>query len=102
MADPNDGGKIDDRKFQVIVSAHDDCRRQIAAGKVQRWDVVKWGVTVNVALATAAAEGQHHDEERKPAASIVHRDGCAGPRSTLPAPTTRPLCPGSVSARARR
>jgi hypothetical protein len=39
----------------TIYSALDDCRRLIAAGKVQRWDVVKWGVTVNVALATAAA-----------------------------------------------
>jgi hypothetical protein len=58
MADPNDGGKIDDRKFQVIVSALDDCRRLIAAGKVQRWEVVKWGVAVNVALATAAAAVQ--------------------------------------------
>jgi hypothetical protein len=47
MADP-------DKKFQVINSALDDQRRLIAAGKVQRWDVVKWGVTVNVALATAA------------------------------------------------
>ena len=55
MADPNDGGKKGDREFQVIVSALDDCRRLIAAGKVQRWDVVKWGVAVNVALATATA-----------------------------------------------
>jgi hypothetical protein len=42
-------------ELKVIYSALDDCRRLIAAGKVQRWDVVKWGVTVNVALATAAA-----------------------------------------------
>ena len=55
MADPNDGGKKGDREFQVIVSALDDCRRLIAAGKVQRWDVVKWGVTVNVGLAAVAA-----------------------------------------------
>lgn len=50
-ADMNDK----DKAFQVIASAHDDCRRQIAAGKVQRWEVVKWGVAVNVGLATAAA-----------------------------------------------
>jgi len=45
----------DDEELKVIYSALDDCRRLIAAGKVQRWDVVKWGVTVNVALATATA-----------------------------------------------
>jgi hypothetical protein len=44
-----------DKELQIIFSALDDQRRLIAAGKVQRWDVVKWGVTVNVALATAAA-----------------------------------------------
>jgi hypothetical protein len=32
-----------------------DCQRLIAAGKVQRWEVLKWAVTVNVALAAAAA-----------------------------------------------
>ena len=53
MAD--EGSKNDDREFQVTTSALDDCRRLIAAGKVQRWDVVKWGVTVNTALATFAA-----------------------------------------------
>jgi hypothetical protein len=57
MADPNDGGKIADRNFQIIVSAMDDCRRFIAAGKVQRWDVVKWGVTVNTGLAAATVFG---------------------------------------------
>jgi hypothetical protein len=46
-----------DKYFQVITSAHDDCRRQIAAGKVQRWDVFKWGVAVNVALTAASALG---------------------------------------------
>ena len=44
-----------EEELKIIYSALDDCRRLIAAGKVQRWDVVKWGVTVNVALATAAA-----------------------------------------------
>ena len=47
MADP-------DKELQVIFSALDDCRRLIAASKVQRWDAVKWGVTVNVALAAVA------------------------------------------------
>jgi hypothetical protein len=45
----------DEEELKVIYSALDDQRRLIAAGKVQRWDVVKWGVTVNVALATATA-----------------------------------------------
>jgi hypothetical protein len=45
----------EDKIFQVITAGLDDCRRLIAAGKVQRWDVVKWGVTVNIALAVAAA-----------------------------------------------
>jgi len=45
----------DNEELKVIYSALDDCRRLIAAGKVQRWDVVKWGVAVNVALATAVA-----------------------------------------------
>jgi hypothetical protein len=53
MADDSD--KNDNKEFQVITSALDDCRRLIAAGKVQRWDVVKWGVTVNIALGAAAA-----------------------------------------------
>jgi hypothetical protein len=50
-----EGGGANDKEFQVIASALDDCRRLIAAGKMQRWDVVKWGVTVNTALAAAAA-----------------------------------------------
>jgi hypothetical protein len=32
----------------------DDHRRLIAAGKTQRWDVVKWAVTINMALAAAS------------------------------------------------
>ena len=46
---------VNDKEFQVITAALDDCRKLIAAGKVQRWEVVKWGVAVNVGLATAAA-----------------------------------------------
>jgi len=56
MADPQkrrSGGGGTDKEFQVITSALDDCRRLIAAGKVLRWDVVKWAVTVNTALATS-------------------------------------------------
>jgi hypothetical protein len=32
-----------------------DSQRLIAAGKMQRWEVLKWAVTVNLALATAGA-----------------------------------------------
>jgi hypothetical protein len=32
-----------------------ESRKLIAAGKIQRWDVVKWSVTVNIALAVVAA-----------------------------------------------
>jgi hypothetical protein len=49
------GVHMTDKELQVVFSALDDCRRLIVAGKVQRWDVVKWGVAVNVGLATAAA-----------------------------------------------
>ena len=55
MAENNPDTTNPDKELQVISSALDDQRRLIAAGKVQRWDVVKWGVTVNVALATATA-----------------------------------------------
>ena len=54
MAENNPDTTNPDKELQVISSALDDQRRLIAAGKVQRWDVVKWAVTVNVALATAA------------------------------------------------
>ncbi len=34
-------------------AALEDHRKLIAAGKSQRWDVIKWAVTLNVALTTA-------------------------------------------------
>lgn len=46
---------MDDKEFAIVCSAMNDCSNLIAAGKVQRWDVVKWGVTVILALATVAA-----------------------------------------------
>jgi hypothetical protein len=55
MAESNPSKTNPDKELQVIFSTHDDWRRVIAAGKVQRWDVVKWGVTVNAALAALAA-----------------------------------------------
>src|SRR5437899_1897307 len=45
--------------FKVVGSLLDDHRRIIAAGKAQRWDVVKWAVTVNVGIATASLALQH-------------------------------------------
>ena len=44
-----------DKEFQVASAALENCRRYIAAYKTQRWDVVKWGGSVNLALAVAAA-----------------------------------------------
>jgi uncharacterized membrane protein len=41
------------QEFQVASAILEDHRKLIAAGKSQRWDVIKWSVTVNVALATA-------------------------------------------------
>jgi hypothetical protein len=41
------------QEFQFASAALEDNRKLIAAGKLQRWDVIKWAVTVNVALATA-------------------------------------------------
>ena len=43
MAENNPDKTNPDKELQVIFSALDDQRRLIAAGKVQRWDVVKWG-----------------------------------------------------------
>ena len=40
--------------FEVLLARLTDARALIAAGKLQRWDVVKWAVTVNLGLATAA------------------------------------------------
>jgi hypothetical protein len=45
----------EEKEFAIAVGILDDCRRYIAAHKIQRWDVVKWGVSVNLALAVAAA-----------------------------------------------
>jgi hypothetical protein len=45
---------MNDPEFHAACAFLEDNRRMIAAGKLQRWDVVKWTVTVNIALATAA------------------------------------------------
>jgi hypothetical protein len=42
-------------EFAVACATVEDGRRIIAAAKVQRWDVVKWTVGINVGLAAAAA-----------------------------------------------
>ena len=49
------------RSVAIIAPCLDDHRRLIAAGKSQRWDVVKWAVTINMALAAAsiAVKQQH-------------------------------------------
>ena len=45
---------MDREQFETASSVLRDKQSLIAAGKVQRWEVVKWSVTVNVALATAS------------------------------------------------
>jgi hypothetical protein len=44
---------IDQQRFQVIQARVEDDRRLIAAVKIQRWDVLKWAVALNVGLVTA-------------------------------------------------
>lgn len=43
-----------DQEFHVACAILDDIRKLIAAGKSQRWDVIKWAVALNIALATAS------------------------------------------------
>jgi hypothetical protein len=38
----------------ILLQLREDTSNLIAAGKVQRWEVVKWVLAVNVALATAS------------------------------------------------
>jgi len=45
---------VQDRDFAIASLLLQDQQRLIAAGKVQRWDVVKWTIAVNLALATAS------------------------------------------------
>jgi hypothetical protein len=49
----------------------DDHRRLIAAGKTHRWDMVKWAVTVNMALAGASVTLRAADD-----ISQAKREGC--------------------------
>ena len=42
------------RDIDALLSAMNDYRAVVAAGKVQRWDVVKWTVALNFGFATAA------------------------------------------------
>lgn len=48
------GDPMNEHDFQCASAMLDDQRKLIAAGKLQRWDVVKWAVTVNIALAAAS------------------------------------------------
>jgi hypothetical protein len=47
------GQRMTNEEFQIACQALNDCRSVIAAGKTQRWDVVKWSVAVNLGLTTA-------------------------------------------------
>jgi hypothetical protein len=44
-----------EHELNMACSILEDTRKLIAAGKVQRWDVVKWAVSVNIGLATVAS-----------------------------------------------
>lgn len=44
-----------DKEFAAACLLLQDQQRLVAAGKLQRWDVVKWTVGANLALATASA-----------------------------------------------
>jgi hypothetical protein len=48
----------EDDEIRFALSVLDDHRRIIAAGKTHRWDIVKWAVTVNIALAGASVTQQ--------------------------------------------
>ncbi len=47
-------------QLDIVLRIFDDRRALIAAGKVQRWEVAKWVLTVNFALAAAAASPSLH------------------------------------------
>jgi len=49
-----DASKLRERDVNALLSALDDYRGVVAAGKVQRWDVLKWAVAVNLGFATAS------------------------------------------------
>ncbi|SRR6266480_2407886 len=53
-------------EFKVASASLDDNRKIIAQGKVQRWEVLKWAVALNIGLATAAVA-----IDRKPAALMI-------------------------------
>jgi hypothetical protein len=46
--------EITTEEFKFACDCLQDCQRYIAAGKVQRWEVMKWAVSVNLILTTAA------------------------------------------------
>jgi hypothetical protein len=49
------GASLNDQDFQYACRVLDDHRSLIAAGKAQRWEVLKWTVTVNAAIAALLA-----------------------------------------------
>jgi hypothetical protein len=44
-----------DQGFNYISGTLEDCRKLVATAKVQRWEVLKWAVVLNVAVAGAAS-----------------------------------------------
>jgi hypothetical protein len=56
---------MNEHEFHVACAILEDHRKLIAAGKSQRWDVIKWAVTINVALTTASIALQGHENAAK-------------------------------------
>jgi hypothetical protein len=52
----------EDDEIRFAFGVLDDHRRLIAAGKTHRWDIVKWAVTVNLALAGASVTLRNQSE----------------------------------------
>jgi hypothetical protein len=51
---------VNEHEFHASSAILEDCRKLIATGKAQRWDVIKWAVTINVGLATASIALRDH------------------------------------------
>jgi hypothetical protein len=51
---------VNEHEFHASSAILEDGRKLIATGKAQRWDVIKWAVTINVGLATASIALRDH------------------------------------------
>jgi len=49
-----EGKQVSKEETDTVLRLFDDRRNLLAAGKIQRWELVKWAVTANVALGAAS------------------------------------------------